>query len=58
MGETILGNFDNVSEIHLSLPSRQFNLANLAALGMDNPGTVFLATDENHTVTEATLKRS
>jgi len=58
MGETVLGNFDNVSEIHLSLPSKQFNLANLAALGMDNPGTVFLAADENHTVTEATLKRS
>jgi urate oxidase len=58
MGETILGNFDNVSEIHLSLPSRQFNLANLAALGMDNPGTVFLAVDEHHMVIEATLKRN
>jgi urate oxidase len=58
MGEAILNNFENVSEIHLSLPSRHFCLADLAPLGMDNPGTVFLPTDEPHAVIEATLKKS
>jgi urate oxidase len=57
MGEVILDNFENVGEIHLALPSQHFHLADLAPLGMDNPGTVFLPTDEHHTVTEATLKK-
>jgi len=58
MGEAILSNFENVSEIHLSLPSRQFHLADLAPLGMDNPGTVFLPSDEPQAVIEATLKKT
>jgi len=58
MGEAILSNFENVSEIHLSLPSRQFHLADLAPLGMDNPGTVFLPADEPQAVIEATLKKT
>lgn len=58
MGEAILNNFENVGEIHLSLPSRHYNLANLGPLGMDNPDTVFLPVDEPHAVIEATLKKS
>jgi urate oxidase len=58
MGEGILGNFENISEIHLSLPSKQFHLADLAPLGMDNPGTVFLPANEPHAVIEATLKKT
>jgi urate oxidase len=58
MGEAILGNFENISEIHLSLPSKHFHLADLAPLGMDNPGTVFLPTDEPHAAIEATLRKS
>ena len=58
MGEGILANFENISEIHLSLPSKQFHLADLAPLGMDNPGTVFLPTNEPSTVIEATLKKT
>jgi urate oxidase len=57
MGEAILDNFENISEIHLSLPSKQFHLADLAPLGMDNPGTVFLPADEPDAVIEATLKK-
>lgn len=57
MGEAILGNFENISEIHLSLPSKHFYLADLAPLGMDNPGTVFLPADEPHAAIEATLKK-
>ena len=58
MGESILANFENVSEIHLSLPSRQFHAADLAPLGMDNPDSVFLPVDEPRAVIEATLKKS
>jgi len=57
MGEAILNNFENVGEIHLSLPSRQFHLADLGPLGMDNPGTVFLPVDEPHATIETTLKK-
>jgi urate oxidase len=58
MGEAILSNFENISEIHLSLPSKQFNLADLFPLGMDNPGAVFLPTGEPHATIEATLRKS
>ena len=57
MGEVILDNFENVGEIHLSLPSQHFHLADLAPLGMDNPGTVFLPSNQSHTAIEATLKK-
>lgn len=58
MGEALLNNFDNVSEIHLSLPSKHFHLVDLAPLGMDNPGTVFLPADEPHGLMEATLRKA
>ena len=57
MGEAVLNNFDNVREIHLSLPNKHFNLVDLAPLGMDNPGAVFLPTDEPHGLIEATLRK-
>jgi urate oxidase len=57
MGEAVLNNFDNISEIHLSLPNKHFHLVDLAPLGMDNPGTVFLPTDEPHGLIEATLRK-
>jgi urate oxidase len=57
MGEAVLNNFDNVREIHLSLPNKHFLLVNLDPLGMDNPGHVYLPTDEPHGVIEATLRK-
>jgi len=58
MGEAVLNNLDNVSEIHLSLPSKHFDPVDLAPLGMDNPGTVFLPADEPHGLIEATLRKT
>ena len=58
MGETVLNNFDNVSEIHLSLPSKLFQLVDLAPLGMDNPGNVYLPADEPYALIEATLRKA
>ena len=57
MGESVLNNFENVREIHLSLPNKHFNLVDLAPLGMDNPGSVYLPTDEPHGLIEATLRK-
>lgn len=57
MGEAVLNNFDGVREIHLSLPNKHYNLVNLAPLQMDNPGEIFLPTDEPHGLIEATLRK-
>jgi urate oxidase len=57
MGEAVLNNFENIREIHLSLPNKHFNLVDLSPLGMDNPAEVFLPTDEPHGLIEATLRR-
>jgi urate oxidase len=57
MGETVLNNFDNVREIHLSLPDKHFNLIDLDPLGMDNPSFVFLPAEEPQGVIEATLRK-
>jgi urate oxidase len=57
MGEAVLNNFDSVREIHLSLPNKHFLLVNLQPLGMDNPGNVYLPTDEPHGLIEATLRK-
>ncbi len=58
MGEAVLSNFDNVHEIHLSLPNRQCVAVDLSPLGMDNPDEVFLPADEPHAVIEATLSKT
>ena len=57
MGEAVLNNFDRIREIYLSLPNKHFTPVNLAPFGMDNPGEVFLPTDEPHGLIEATLRR-
>jgi urate oxidase len=57
MGEAVLNTFDRIREIYLSLPNRHFTPVNLAPFGMDNPGEVFLPTDEPHGLIEATLRR-
>ena len=58
MGEAVLNSFDNVLEIQLSSPEKHFNLVDLAPLGMDNPGTVFLPLEEPCGVVQATLKKN
>ena len=58
MGEAVLDNFTKITEIHLSLPSQQFHLANLTPLGMDNPDTVFVMKNEAQGITEATLRKA
>jgi urate oxidase len=57
IGEAVLNSFDQIREIHLSLPNKHFNLVDLSPFGMDNPAEVFLPTDEPHGLIEATLRK-
>jgi urate oxidase len=57
MGEAVLGSFDRIREIHFSLPNTHYNLVDLSHFGMDNPGEVFLPTDDPHGLIEATVRR-
>jgi len=57
MGEAVLNSFDQIREIHLSLPNKHFNLVDLSPFGMDNSAEVFLPTDEPHGLIEATLRK-
>ena len=56
MAEAILKRFQDVREISLSLPNKHYNLLDLSPLGLDNPGEIFLPTDEPHGLIEATLR--
>jgi urate oxidase len=56
MGEAVLNKFDSIREIHLCLPNKHYNLVDLSPLCLDNPGEVFLPTDEPHGLIEATLR--
>jgi urate oxidase len=55
MGEAALKRFQDIREISLSLPNKHYNLVDLSPLGLDNPGEIFLPTDEPHGLIEATL---
>jgi urate oxidase len=57
MGEAVLSQFDSVREIHLSLPNKHYNLVDLSPFRLDNPGEIFLPTDEPHGLIEATLRK-
>jgi urate oxidase len=57
MGRAVLENFDNIREIYLSLPNKHYLPVDLSPFKMDNPGQIFLPTDEPHGLIEATLRR-
>jgi urate oxidase len=57
MGEAVLGSFDRIREIHLSLPDKKFHLVDLSPFGVDNPAEVFVPTDEPHGLIEASLRK-
>jgi urate oxidase len=55
MGEAVLKQFHCIRGISLSLPNKHYNLVDLSPLKLDNPGEIFLPTDEPHGLIEATL---
>jgi urate oxidase len=56
MAEAILKRCQDIREISLSLPNKHYNLVDLSPLGLDNPGKIFVPTDEPHGLIEATLR--
>jgi urate oxidase len=57
MGRAVLESFDNIREIHLALPDRYYNLADLAPFGLDNPVEVFIPAVDRSGAVEATLRK-
>jgi urate oxidase len=58
IGESVLGNFEEVSEISLSLPNKHCLLVDLGQFGLTNRNEIFLPIDEPHGLIEATIRRS
>jgi urate oxidase len=57
MGEAVLGTFNEVREIRLSMPNKHHLLVDLKPFGMENENEVFVPTDEPYGLIEATLRR-
>jgi len=57
MGEQVLKEIPEVSEISLTMPNLHCLLVDLSRFGQDNPNEIFVPTDEPHGTIEATLRR-
>jgi urate oxidase len=57
MGEAVLNERPEVSDVHLLLPNVHHLLVDLSPYGLDNPNRVFVATTEPYGVIEATVVR-
>jgi urate oxidase len=57
MGEAVLTQRPEVTDVHLLLPNVHHLLVDLAPYGLDNPNMVFVATPEPYGVIEATVVR-
>jgi urate oxidase len=57
MGEAVLAAVPEIAEIRFAMSNKHHIPINLAPFGLDNPGTVFLPTDEPHGQIEATIGR-
>ena len=57
MGEAVLAAIPEIAEIGFAMPNKHYIPINLAPFGLENPGTVFLPTDEPHGQIVATIGR-
>lgn len=57
MGEAVLAAVPEIAEIGFAMPNKHYIPINLKPFGLENPGTVFLPTDEPHGQIEATIGR-
>jgi urate oxidase len=57
MGEAALAAVPEIAEIAFAMPNKHYVPINLAPFGLENPGTVFLPTDEPHGQIEAVIGR-
>jgi urate oxidase len=57
MGEAVLASFDDVAEIHFSLPNKHHIPVDLGPFGLRNNDEIFLPTVEPYGLIEATFRR-
>jgi len=57
MGAEVLTSVAEVREIELSMPNKHYLLVDLSRFGQDNPGEIFVPTDEPHGSIEARICR-
>ena len=57
MGEAVLADVPEIAEIAFAMPNKHYIPLNLQPFGLENPGTVFLPTDEPHGQIEAVIGR-
>ncbi|MDP4025299.1 urate oxidase [Methylobacterium sp. NEAU 140] len=58
MGEAALAAVPEIADIAFAMPNKHYIPIDLGRFGLDNPGTVFLPTDEPHGQIEATIVRA
>ncbi|MFC4334488.1 factor-independent urate hydroxylase [Salininema proteolyticum] len=58
IGEQIIKEVPQVSEVSLTLPNKHHFLVDLAPFGLENPGEVFYAADRPYGLIEGTVKRN
>ncbi|WP_267359585.1 MULTISPECIES: factor-independent urate hydroxylase [unclassified Methylobacterium] len=58
MGEAALAAVPEIDAIGFAMPNKHYIPINLQPFGLENPGTVFLPTDEPHGQIEATIRRT
>jgi urate oxidase len=57
MGEAVIASFDDVAEIHFSLPNKHHIPVDLGPFGLRNNNEIFLPTVEPYGLIEATFRR-
>jgi urate oxidase len=57
MGERVLANVSEISDIELTMPNRHYLPADLSRFGQDNPNEIFVPIDEPHGTIEARIRR-
>jgi urate oxidase len=57
MADAVVNRFDDIQEIHLTMPNKHCLLVDLSRFGLDNPNQIFVPTDEPSGYIEARLSR-
>ena len=57
MGEAVLKDISEISDIELTMPNLHCLLVDLTRFGQDNPNEIFVPIDEPHGYIEATIER-
>ena len=58
MGEAALAAAPAIADIHLAMPNKHYLPVNFQPFGRENPGEIFLPTDEPHGQIEARIVRA